>query len=152
MESLRQWYLKTFKKNEIVRVIFTGEDKRIHTKYVVPVGEVVEYKNMSFVMIPDLVYMLGGIPTIQVNYKSTELIDIYDTQKSKYTPAILNTALKANVVEQLYKANNKTKLDELLPILLIGVIAVMGYFIYTTGQNFTELFDRLTQIETIIGG
>ena len=150
--NLKQWYLKNFKRNEIIQLIYTGEDKRVISVYVIPQGDIIRYKDNDFLLIPSLVYNQGGIPTVYANHKTAELINIYDTPTSEYKPNALNLANTANVAEQLYRASGKSTLDSLVPVLLVGVIAVMGYFMYTTGNNFNTLLERITELETILGG
>lgn len=153
MFKLEQWYLKTFRRSDIVKLIYTSVDKRIISLYVIPIENTITYNDQSFLLIPERVYSNNGIPTVYANYKNAELIDIYDTrelekEKGDYTPKMFNTAITAKVVEQLYKAS-KNAFDGLIPLLMIAVIAVVVYQMYVSGQNYNAIIERLSEIQPV---
>ena len=47
-----QWYIKNFKKDEAVKMIYTGSDKRIIIRWLIPENNTITYNNKSYMLHP----------------------------------------------------------------------------------------------------
>lgn len=150
--NIQQWYLKTFRRSEIVRLIHTDVDKRISVKYILQTEKnKIQIGEKSFLLTHEKINYLEGIPTVFTNYKTAEPLDILDVQNTIYTPEKFNTAITAQVVKELFAATKMKKLQDISTMLSIGILLVCGYSLYMMMTKLDEIMNILQQLQTVGG-
>lgn len=150
--NIQQWYLKTFKRNEIVRIINVDAQNRISVKFVLmQEGNRVKLGENSYLLTPEKISYLEGIPTVFTNYKTSEPLNMMDVSNQVYTPEFYNTAIEAQVVKELFKATEKKPMQDLATMLSIITLLAVGYLTYMIITKFDEINTILEQLQNIGG-
>jgi|TARA_Y100000033_G_C2726975_1_gene101402 hypothetical protein len=147
-----QWYIKNFKKDEAIKMIYTGSDKRIIIRWLIPENNTITYNNKSYMLHPKKMFIHKGTPTVYINYKDAEPLDVLDKNNQVYTPDDFNTAISSKVGQELFEASKPKGLESIAPIISIASLLGVIYIAYTMQNSFTELRDTINAIAQYLSG
>ena len=152
---MKNWLLKTFKKNKIVVCYMIDETGRITENVVEPKDGLITIDDNSYTYsVNDIIYQ-NGLPCLFFRVENPKPMNMKQGGK---IPAItsqeFNTALNNTVVKELMKAGKDEKQEQLLLMgLVVCVCAVVGvgYFVFqlsemVEGQQvmLQEILNRLS--------
>ena len=147
-----QWYIKNFKKEQAVKMIYVGNDKRIIIKWLLPENNTITYNNKSYMLHPNKMFIHKGTPSIFINFKDAEPLDPLDKSNQVYSADDFNTAISSKVGQELFEASKPKTLADLGTIISILSLVGVAYLLITMNDNFTNLLNQINEIRQIIGG
>lgn len=145
---MKNWFLKTFFRDKLVRVLVLDESGRLHESYEIskdPTTVTIKRRNQTFMLSRDasMISTKDNIPTYLLVYNNAEPIDLHTFPESNLTMEQFNIAIKHNTVgEVLRDTESKFKIDANLVTLVIVLcgFVLLGYF----------LNDRINKLENKI--
>jgi len=147
-----QWYIKNFKKEQAVKMIYVGNDKRIIIRWLLPENNTITYNNKSYMLHPNKMFIHKGTPSIFINFKDAEPLDPLDKSSQVYSADDFNTAISSKVGQELFEASKPKTLADLGTIISILSLVGLAYVLITMNDNFTNLLNQINEIRQIIGG
>lgn len=147
-----QWYIKNFKKEQAVKMIYVGNDKRIIIRWLLPENNTITYNNKSYMLHPNKMFIHKGTPSIFINFKDAEPLDPLDKSNQVYSADDFNTAISSKVGQELFEASKPKTLADLGTIISILSLVGLAYVLITMNDNFTNLLNQINEIRQIIGG
>jgi hypothetical protein len=147
-----QWYIKNFKKEQAVKMIYVGNDKRIIIKWLLPENNTITYNNKSYMLHPNKMFIHKGTPSLFINFKDAEPLDPLDKSNQIYSADDFNTAISSKVGQELFEASKPKTLADLGTIISILSLVGVAYLLITMNDNFTNLLNQINEIRQIIGG
>lgn len=147
---MKQWAIKKFKKNKVIRAIVHYPNKRSKAFWLIPKGEIVTIEGGSYRCNTEKDYftLMDGIPTFTYQFNKVEPIRVDDQTPSIMNAQEYNTAINNKVVQDIFNASDK-KLDMMM-ILVVGIVAMAVIMII----GFYFLNDKVqglySYIETIL--
>ena len=147
-----QWYIKNFKKEQAVKMIYVGNDKRIIIRWLLPENNTITYNNKSYMLHPNKMFIHKGTPSIFINFKDAEPLDPLDKSNQVYSADDFNTAISSKVGQELFEASKPKTLADLGTIISILSLVGVAYLLITMNDNFTNLLNQINEIRQIIGG
>jgi len=127
---MNNFIIKNFFKKTAVKVIFTGEDKRIKIIWTIPKNNHITVGNHAWEIIPEKTFIHAGIPTIFVNSRTAEPLDTLDltkvVMKSNNFEKIVNQSVASDMFDSVKKHNG----EQLMIIIGIGMLIAVGYVIF----------------------
>lgn len=147
-----QWYIKNFKKEQAVKMIYVGNDKRIIIRWLLPENNTITYNNKSYMLHPNKMFIHKGTPSIFINFKDAEPLDPLDKSNQIYSADDFNTAISSKVGQELFEASKPKTLADLGTIISILSLVGLAYVLITMNDNFTNLLNQINEIRQIIGG
>lgn len=157
MGKMKQLYLKTFKKNQIVCLKLFYPDRRHKSFYVIPEpgGKLVKHDGMAFTMNPDYVYHEKGIPTFVYNTLDPSsvpvMIDPKEWEKSEIDPDEFNAALDQRIAKDLYRGfPEKLTLQMAIAIMALITIASVGAVWYMLNEQLSTMQQIIDSQQPVI--
>ena len=147
-----QWYIKNFKKEQAVKMIYVGNDKRIIIRWLIPENNTITYNNKSYMLHPNKMFIHKGTPSLFINFKDAEPLDPLDKSNQIYSADDFNTAISSKVGQELFEASKPKTLADLGTIISILSLVALAYVLITMNDNFTNLLNQINEIRQIIGG
>jgi len=147
-----QWYIKNFKKEQAVKMIYVGNDKRIIIRWLLPENNTITYNNKSYMLHPNKMFIHKGTPSLFINFKDAEPLDPLDKSNQIYSADDFNTAISSKVGQELFEASKPKTLADLGTIISILSLVGVAYLLITMNDNFTNLLNQINEIRQIIGG
>jgi len=147
-----QWYIKNFKKEQAVKMIYVGNDKRIIIRWLLPENNTITYNNKSYMLHPNKMFIHKGTPSIFINFKDAEPLDPLEQSNQIYSADDFNTAISSKVGQELFEASKPKTLADLGTIISILSLVGVAYLLITMNDNFTNLLNQINEIRQIIGG
>ena len=147
-----QWYIKNFKKEQAVKMIYVGNDKRIIIRWLIPENNTITYNNKSYMLHPNKMFIHKGTPSLFINFKDAEPLDPLDKSNQIYSADDFNTAISSKVGQELFEASKPKTLADLGTIISILSLVGLAYVLITMNDNFTNLLNQINEIRQIIGG
>lgn len=147
-----QWYIKNFKKEQAVKMIYVGNDKRIIIRWLIPENNTITYNNKSYMLHPNKMFIHKGTPSLFINFKDAEPLDPLDKSNQIYSADDFNTAISSKVGQELFEASKPKTLADLGTIISILSLVGVAYLLITMNDNFTNLLNQINEIRQIIGG
>jgi len=147
-----QWYIKNFKKEQAVKMIYVGNDKRIIIRWLLPENNTITYNNKSYMLHPNKMFIHKGTPSLFINFKDAEPLDPLDKSNQIYSADDFNTAISSKVGQELFEASKPKTLADLGTIISILSLVGLAYVLITMNDNFTNLLNQINEIRQIIGG
>jgi len=155
MKGLMLKIKKHIHKDTIVKVIIAYPDKRVRTHWVIPTGDVVTIKSMSFNINPKDVVYSEGFPTFIYHVGSSEPLNLF-SQKTFMTADDFNVAISAKVVRDMMDATSDKKETFNLSTILSGLSLILSvvviYFVLTNFTTISNQLNELKEVLRIIGG
>lgn len=162
---MRQWYLRTFKKDKIVKIQVAFEDGRLRTFYEIPNddGTVILSPNLA-VLLKEECRLLSehNIPTYLFTSKSAGAFRIINVNRPNansieypYSAKDFNTAIDEQVTARLIKAASSKRLSSdtflVLVVVILGFIA-FGYYFTEKMNSIIDLINNIDIDPAITGG
>lgn len=149
MNKMTLWYMKKFKKEQLVKLVIFGDNKHVTTHYVKYKDDTIKLPNReeAYKLEPEKIYFQNGFATL-IYYEDEPLaFDIrVGTNESEISAKDLYSGLEQQIVKKIIAG---AKGDEgFKNILLFGSIALIGIM----GIGFYYLYDQITVINETLQG
>ena len=151
--GLRLWYLKTFKKSEIVRLCVYEKSKHIRNYYVIPQGNTATINKRSYI-INDKDFYLDADSIITYTYRedSVEPVNPFDSKRSVMSQEEFNVAIDNKIIRDLVQSTgggmDMATISMMIAVVsLLGIIFV-GYMVYEQ----QTLINEMREVLRVIGG
>lgn len=151
--SLHTWYLKTFKKNEIVRLCVYGKSKHIRNYYVRPLGNTATCNKVSYI-INDKDFYLDSDNIITYTYRedSVEPVNPFDSKRSVMSQEEFNVAIDNKIIRDLVQSTGNgfdmATISMIISVVSLLGILFVGYMVYEQ----QTLINEMREVLRVIGG
>ena len=147
---MRNFLLKTFFRNKVVRVLVLDENGRLHDSYERvkhPLTVTIKKRGESFLMNREAVMVStkDNIPTYLLNYKNAEPVDLHMFPETHYSMDDFDIAVNSHVAQDVYRATKKGLFADanlLTLVLIICGLFLLGYFMTVKLDNIEKIVTR----------
>lgn len=143
----------------MVRAIVFYPNKRVGVYWVKPSGaekNLLTIGALSFVINDRDFFLSKGTPTYTFNSESAEPLDPFNANRNaEMTAQDFNIAVSAKVAEEIFLANRKQDVMQILMILGVVTLAglfIVGYLVTTKANDLMLLLQEIREVLRNIGG
>jgi hypothetical protein len=149
---MSQFLLKTFNKSKVVKVIIFYNDRRVKTRYAVPINNTVTVGDLTLVINNKDYYLSNGYPTYVYEENDANTKNMYANQKSTtFSPVELNTIINNNVAQQIFDASGKGFDKSTFAIIIsFATLALVAYIAYAVFDMNTQLSTQIAEIREVL--